>query len=99
MLRSADLSYAGQNASTLKLCCAERPLDLQYDVVCLDPSRVLLVAHAALADCQDDLNHARNSVTMSFVLRKRMASDVAETPDDAPGADLKARCASILALE
>lgn len=73
--------------SHLRFCSAEEPLDLQYDVVCLEHSRVLLVAHASLRHTRlgtvgdgmkvDNERDRRSfGVTMSFVLRRRMDSDV-----------------------
>lgn len=78
-----------QSPLTLRFCSAEEPLDLQYDVVCLEQSRVLLVAHASVRhvrgrlgglghgmEVDEEQDGGSFSVTMNFVLRRRSDDDL-----------------------
>lgn len=87
VLSQDSLDTVEHGPSHLRFCSAEEPLDLQYDVVCLEQARVLLIAHASLRHTQsgtggdgmevdDERDRTPFGVTMTFVLRRRTDSDV-----------------------
>lgn len=93
VLSQGSMDTVQHGPSHLRFCSAEEPLDLQYDVVCLEQSRVLLVAHASLRHTQsgaasdgmevdDERDRTSFGVTMTFVLRRRTGSDVDEVAMD-----------------
>lgn len=111
VLSQDSMDTVDYGPSHLRFCSAEEPLDLQYDVVCLEHSRVLLVAHASLRHTQlgavgdgmevdNEQDRRPFGVTMSFVLRRRTDSDVdGVAMDEFAGGRLEDRYVHLSGLE